>query len=93
MENNKNIEAVEITVKAQILGEFNNWQSWIANVNSHLQKFGVTHALIHIDANGFSTSGYILRNTNDAAYPVKTYVLLQDPNVVRPMPFKSPSHN
>ncbi len=91
---NSNQEIIEIKVKAQFIGEFTNWKSWIANVNSCSQKYGLTQQLLHIDSNGYNTTGYNLRNTNrDKIYPVKTYLLVQDPEVKRHEPFKSNSTN
>lgn len=87
-------QIIEIPVKVIFIGEFQNWEQWIANVNTCSQKYGVTSQLLHQDCNGYRTSGYDLKNTNQTkVYPVKTYLLVQDPEVKTPTPFKSLSSN
>lgn len=72
-------DVVEIKVKAQFMGEFTNWELWLKNMSTMSKKHGVTTQLLHIDANGFTTN----------VYPVKTYLLIQDPSFEKPLPFKS----
>jgi hypothetical protein len=87
-------QIIEIPVKVIFIGEFQNWEQWLKNVNSCSNKFGVTSQLLHQDCNGFRTSGYDLRNTNGkTVYPVKTYLLVQDPEVKKNLPFKSYTTN
>jgi len=93
MKNLKQDDIIEISVKAIFLGEFLNWETWIANVNICSQKFGITSQLLHQDCNGFRTSGYDLRNTKrENVYPVKSYLLVQDTEVKQPHAFKSLSN-
>lgn len=82
-------EVIEIKVKAQFMGEFTTWESWLKNMSSMSQKHGVTKQLLHIDANGFATNGFSLKNTKTNVYPVKTYLLIQDPFFEKPLPFIS----
>ena len=90
MENN----IIEIPVKGIILGEVQNFDSWIKNVQDCANKHGVNSKLLHQDKNGFVTTGYDLKNHNDSTpYPVKTYLLVQDPNINRPQPFKATVKN
>jgi hypothetical protein len=85
---------IEIPVKVIFIGEFQNWEQWIANVNICSQKYGVTSQLLHQDCNGFRTSGYDLKMTiREKVYPVKTYLLVQDPEVKTATPFKSLTSN
>ncbi|KIQ22660.1 hypothetical protein RT99_06025 [Flavobacterium sp. MEB061] len=85
---------INVEVKAISLGEFNDFQTWIQNFDTFRQKYGLTAQFLHQDCNGFTTTGYDLRNfKNEAPYPVKTYLLIQDPEVPRPLPYKSISKN
>jgi hypothetical protein len=85
---------IEIQVKAILIGEFLDFNSWIKNYDESRQKYGLTAQILHQDCNGFTTTGYDLKNLkNESPYPVKTYLLVQDPTVLKPLPFKSPSNN
>lgn len=90
MENN----IIEIPVKAVLLGQFNDFHSWIKKTQECFHKLGVTAKLLHMDKNGFTTNGYDLKNHNGSSpYPVKTYLLVQDPNITKPQPFKATTKN
>lgn len=90
MENN----ITEILVKVKPLGEFNDFQSWLSNIQSFSSEFGITAPLFHQDCNGFATTGYDLRNTKrENVFPVKTYLLVTDPEIQKTAPYKSPSNN
>lgn len=90
MENN----IIEIPVKGIILGEFQNFDSWIKNVQECANKHGVNSKLLHQDKNGFATTGYDLKNHKDSSpYPVKTYLLIQNPTIAKPQSFKATSKN
>jgi hypothetical protein len=92
MENFNNV--TEISVKAVLLGEFNDFGSWIKKNQECFHKLGVNSKLLHLDKNGFATNGYDLKNNqNNSQYPVKTYLLVQDPTILEPEPFKSTSNN
>lgn len=83
-------DTIEIIVKAQFLGEFYDFQTWLDHVTKFSQKYGVTGQLFHQDCKGYKTSGYDLRNTRtENVYPVKTYLLISDPEVEKPHPFRS----
>lgn len=85
---------IEIKVKAIFLGEFHDWDSWLKNTQKAHNLYGVTHQLFHQDCNGFKTSGYDLRNTSrENVYPVKTYLLVSDPDIETALKFKSISNN
>jgi hypothetical protein len=94
MENLEQNETIEINVKVKYLGEFPTWDTWINHVGYCGQQYGVTQQLLHIDSNGYNTTGYNLRNTNQPkVYPVKTYLLVQDPDVIRLTPFKTTTNS
>jgi hypothetical protein len=84
----KQINYTEITIKVQFLGEFNDFKSWLKNIQDCAHKYGVMSKLLHIDCNGFTTTGYNLRNTlRESVYPVKTYLQIQDDQVIVPNAF------
>lgn len=88
----KNI--IEIAVKGIIIGEYENYNSWIKNVQECANKHGFNSKLLHQDKNGFTITGYDLINHQDRSpYPVKTYLLVQDPNINRPQSFKATTKN
>lgn len=92
MENN--IEITTVSVKVQFIGEFNDFNSWLKNTQECANKYGITSKLLHIDCNGFSTTGYNMRNSLRATvYPVKTYLQVHDDQLVKPSVYKSPSNN
>ncbi|MFA9191109.1 hypothetical protein AAGV28_06970 [Flavobacterium sp. FZUC8N2.13] len=81
---------IEIPVKVILTGEFNNFDSWIKNTQELANKYGVNSKLLHQDKNGFATNGYELRNhQHTKPYPVKTYLLVQDPAIEKPLPYQS----
>jgi hypothetical protein len=85
---------IEIPVKGIILGEFENFDSWIKNVQDCANKHGVNSKLLHQDKNGFVTTGYDLKNHNgNNPYPVKTYLLVQNTTILEPEPFNATSNN
>jgi len=85
---------IEIPVKVIFIGEFDNFECWLKNIQDCAHQYGVDSKLLHQDKNGFATYGYDLKNhQNESPYPVKTYLLVQDPTVLKPLPFKSPSNN
>lgn len=70
---------IEIPVKAIFAGEFQDFRSWIKNVQEFARKYGVNSKLLHQDKNGFATNGYDLKNQkNNTPYPVKTYLLVEE---------------
>lgn len=80
---------IEISVKVILTGEFNNFDSWLKNTQALAHKFGFLAKLLHQDKNGFTTSGYDLKNhQHTAPYPVKTYLLVQDPEIEKPQLYK-----
>jgi len=85
---------IEIPVKVIFIGEFEDFTTWLKNVQDCAHKYGINSKLLHQDKNGFATNGYDLKNTqNETPYPVKSYLLVQDPTVLKPLAFKSPSNN
>ncbi|MEZ0182628.1 hypothetical protein AB9T89_10310 [Flavobacterium oncorhynchi] len=85
---------IEIKVKVILIGEFNDFESWLKNTQDCANKHGVTSKILHIDCNGYTTTGYNMRNSlRPTVYPVKTYLQVQDDKVVQPLAFKSPSNN
>ena len=85
---NENI--IEISVKVVQLGEFKDFNSWMRATTQFGHEFGLNSKLLHLDCNGFTTTGYNLRNTlRDNVFPVKTFLLLQDNEVKQTTPFKS----
>lgn len=90
MENN----IIEIPVKGIIIGEYQDFNSWIKNVQKCANKHGFNSKLLHQDKNGFTTTGYDLKNHKDLSpYPVKTYLLIQDATIAKPQPLKATSKN
>lgn len=78
----------EIAVKVILTGEFHNYDSWIKNVQECALQFGFESKLLHQDKKGYSTNGYNLKNyQNESPYPVKTYLLIQDPELAKPLPY------
>jgi len=87
-------EIIEISVKVIFLGEFNDFNSWIKNVQECANKYGVNSKILHMDCQGYTTTGYEMKNQNrEAVYPVKTYLLVQALFFDKPSPFKSTSNN
>lgn len=75
-------EIIEIKVKVQFLGEFNDFSTWLAHTQSCANKYGITSTILHQDCNGFTTTGYNMRNSlRPTVYPVKTYLQVQDTEV------------
>ncbi|MEO8532831.1 MAG: hypothetical protein ABI441_03740 [Flavobacterium sp.] len=92
MENNTEITTV--SVKVQFIGEYHDFNSWLKSTQDCANKYGVTSKLLHIDCNGFSTTGYNMRNSlRSTVYPVKTYLQIHDDQLVTPSAYKSPSNN
>lgn len=90
----ENLEIIEVLVKVIALGEFNDFESWIKNTQECAHIHGVNSKLLHIDKKGYSTTGYIMKNlSHNEVYPVKTYLLVQSPDLEKPLPFKSSSKN
>lgn len=91
MESNK---SVEITVKAQFIGEYENFESWQKAQSQCARDFGVTSKVLSVDCNGLTTTGYNLKNSlRDTVYPVKIYLLIQDDQIRKASMYQSPSNN
>lgn len=85
---------IEIKVKVLLIGEFYDFESWLKNTQNCANKYGVTSKILHIDCNGYTTTGYNMKNSlRPTVYPVKTYLQVQDDKVQQPLAFKSPSNN
>ncbi|PIF33016.1 hypothetical protein CLU81_3586 [Flavobacterium sp. 9] len=85
---------ITIEVKVVEMGEYNDFQSWLEGYQAIRNNYGITTPLLHQDRNGYTTNGYDLKNfKKEAPYPVKTYLLVQDPDVIKPMLFKSTTSN
>jgi hypothetical protein len=81
-----------VALKGRLVDTHNDFQSWLKTVSTYVQRFGFNKKIIHINANGFSTTGYELRNFEDKnAFPVKSYILHSE--TTEPTPFKSISNN
>lgn len=82
----------QVAVNGYLLGEHYDIQSFFKNVSSYGLKYGVLQKIIHIDNNGFCTTGYDLKNTvSDNVYPVKSYLLKKE--VEAPKPYKTTQNN
>lgn len=92
MTTNNNI--TEIPVKVIFTGEFHDFDSWIKNTQDLAHQYGFDSKLLHQDKNGYATNGYSLKNyQKESPYPVKTYVLVHDPGIVKPLPNQSNSRS
>lgn len=81
---------IEIPVKVILTGEFKNFDSWLKNTQECANKFGFDSKLLHQDKNGYATNGYNLKNHNkETPYPVKTYLLVHDPEIKKQLPYQS----
>ncbi|MDR6844484.1 hypothetical protein [Flavobacterium granuli] len=87
-------KVIEIPIKVILIGEFKEFHSWVKNVQDCINKLGVNSKLLHLDKKGFATNGYDLKNhKTETPYPVKTYLMVQDPEIQTAVPFKSLSNN
>ncbi|MFW0737605.1 hypothetical protein [Flavobacterium sp. T12S277] len=94
MENTNQNRITTISIKVQFIGEFTDFKSWEKNNQNCANKFGITSKLLHIDSNGFATGGYNMKNSlRSTVYPVKTYLMVQDDQIVKPSAFRSTSNN
>jgi hypothetical protein len=78
LKNQKVAETISqsVQVKGTIIDTHNNFDLWLKTVSKYVQRFGFNKKIIHIDKNGFQTTGYELRNANPkAVFPVKSYLL------------------
>lgn len=81
-----------IEIKAELLDTHDNYESWLKTVSNYPQRFGFNKKIIHVNKNGFNTTGYELKNFEDEnVFPVKSYLLAQ--STPEPTPFKSLSNN
>jgi hypothetical protein len=80
-----------IEIKGEFLNTHDNYESWLKTVSTYVQRFGFNKKIIHINKNGFNTTGYELKNFEDLnVFPVKSYLLSQE--TPEPTPFKSLSN-
>jgi hypothetical protein len=88
-----NVElAKTIELKGELLDTHDNYESWLKTVSTYVKRFGFNKKIIHINKNGFNTTGYELRNfQNGEVFPVKSYLVSQEHP--EPTPFKSLSNN
>lgn len=92
MDSNEN--TIDLTVKAKLIGEYKDFNSWLKAQSQCAKDFGITSKVLSIDCNGLTTSGYNLKNSlRDNVYPVKIFLLIQDDQVRKPILYQSPSNN
>lgn len=81
-----------IEVKGELLDTHDNYESWLKTVSTYVNRFGFNKKIIHIDKNGFYTTGYDLKNfEGEDVFPVKSYLMTRERP--EPTPFKSLSNN
>lgn len=82
----------EIKVKGSPIYVSPDFKSFNRKVSSLISTYGHGSRFLHVDNNGFETTGYILGNgCTEKAFPVTTYLLAAGSEV--PAPYKSPSNN
>jgi hypothetical protein len=88
----KSVIEATIEIKGELIDTHNDFESWLKTVSTYVQRFGFNKKVIHVNKNGFNTTGYDLKNFEDKnVFPVKSYLLLSE--TVEPTPFKSISNN
>ena len=88
----KSVIEATIELKAQLLDTHDNYESWLKTVSNYPQRFGFNKKIIHINKNGFNTTGYELKNfEGENVFPVKSYLVSQEHP--EPTPFKTLSNN
>jgi hypothetical protein len=81
-----------LEIKGELIDTHNDYESWLKTVSTYVQRFGFNKKVVHVNKNGFNTTGYDLKNFEDKnVFPVKSYLLLSETE--EPTPFKSISNN
>lgn len=82
-----------LSLPANKIAEYYSYTEFLNNSVQHSIAAGSGQKIIHVDANGFCTSGYDLLNSIDKSiYPISSWILDRAVEVPGP-PFKSLSNN
>lgn len=89
---NPNILQSEFSLKGTLIQESDSLEAFLKTVAYISKKYGALPRIIHVDNNGFYTTGYDLKTAiSDNVFPVKSYLLTR--TSTEPTPFKSLSNN